>query len=122
MLLRFTFSSVKTLLADKTAVLTLANPKKRNVLDLSTIKELAHKLEEAERTASVVRLQAEGSVFSAGHDLKEVSTDTSCFKAMGSLCQQIRKLKVPVLAVVDGLATAAGCQLVLSCQHSVITK
>jgi enoyl-CoA hydratase/carnithine racemase len=71
-------------------------------------------------TARVVVLAAAGSVFSSGHDLSEmVGRDEECYRALFSQCvktmQRIRTIPQPVIARVQGIATAAGCQLAASC-------
>ena len=64
----------------------------------------------------VIVLAAEGPVFSAGHDLKELAASapeqlSAIFREAGELCMDIRKLDQPVIGRVHALATAAGCQL-----------
>lgn len=65
-------------------------------------------------------LSAEGKIWSAGHNLKELNTDdtalqASVFQKLSDIVLDIRKLPVPVIAKVNGLAAAAGCQLAVSC-------
>ncbi|CAN7990301.1 unnamed protein product [Ixodes hexagonus] len=103
--------------------LTLNNPKKRNVLSLSMMKRLDECFESAQTndTLRCVILSSTGPVFSSGHDLKElkIESGTSRQDEIFALCTKvmsaIEKLPVPVIAQVDGLAAAAGCQLVASC-------
>ncbi len=93
---------------------------------------LANALENAAADTSlhVVVLAAEGSVFSSGHDLKEMTARrgegdhgaaafASLFTQCSTLMQQIVMLPKPVIAEVQGTATAAGCQLVASCDLAV---
>lgn len=74
-------------------------------------------------------LSADGSsVFSAGHNLKELTTDTGrefhqqVFRKATELMMQIRESPVPIIAKVDGLAAAAGCQLIAACDLVVCTE
>ena len=74
-----------------------------------------------EKTIKVVILSANGPVFSAGHDLKEMRANTNykfiheLFLQCSRTMLQITRLPQPVIAKVNGIATAAGCQLVASC-------
>lgn len=102
--------------------LVLSNPKKRNVLSLRCIEELLDALRSAEqRGARVAVLRAQGSVFSAGHDLSEIAPgrpheqQAHVFDRCTELMLQLQSARFPVLASVAGLAAAAGCQLVASC-------
>lgn len=114
------------------AVLTLTNAPARNALSLSVLETLAYRLDEIGRRGDlrVVTLAAEGPAFCAGHDLKELSAHRAdddggraFFEKTMSACarvmQQIVALPQPVIAAVDGMATAAGCQLVASCDLAV---
>jgi enoyl-CoA hydratase/carnithine racemase len=90
---------------------------------------LLERLREAESDTSVrvVVIRAEGKVFSAGHDLRELhggcETDyAGVFALCTELMETIRLLPKPVIAQVDGLATAAGCQLVATCDLAVCTE
>jgi enoyl-CoA hydratase/carnithine racemase len=102
------------------AILTLDNPKKRNVLDLSTIRQLQAGLAEAGSDPGVkgIQVHSTGPVFSSGHDLKEVKDNQDCFQAIADLCTAIRGSPKPVVALCRGFATAAGCQLVAACTYS----
>ena len=104
------------------AVLTLNRPERRNALSLSLMQELTARLREAaaDARARVVILRSSGGVFSAGHDLRELvgcGEDSSrpIFDACVELMETIQQIPQPVIAEVDGLATAAGCQLVATC-------
>lgn len=76
----------------------------------------------------VIVLSAEGPVFSAGHNLKELTRETGeqfhrrVFETATELMIAIRDAPVPVIARVDGLAAAAGCQLVAACDLAVCTE
>lgn len=104
------------------AVVTLARPEKRNALSLEMMRELTDCLRAlgGERETRVVILAAEGKVFSAGHDLSEMTGRDldeyrEIFAACVALMETVQQIPQPVIAEVQGLATAAGCQLVASC-------
>jgi enoyl-CoA hydratase/carnithine racemase len=118
--------------ADHVAVLTLNRPETRNVLSDAMLAALGESLTAigGDRSVHAVVLAAEGSVFSAGHDLKEMTlhrTDAdggeAYFKSLMERCsatmQRVAKLPQPVIAAVEGTATAAGCQLVASCDLAI---
>ena len=111
---------------DGIAVLTLNNPKRRNALSARALAALEERLDEIARdpSARVVVINAKGPVFSSGHDLNELvngSADdyTAVFDACTRVMEAIRLLPKPVIAQVQGLATAAGCQLVATCDIAV---
>jgi enoyl-CoA hydratase/carnithine racemase len=102
--------------------LTLNRPEKRNALSLSVLGELEAAIGRiaADTEARVVVIAAAGKVFCAGHDLSEMTGRTEdeyreLFSACSTVMQGLRKLPQPVIARVQGMATAAGCQLVASC-------
>ncbi|XP_004468919.1 enoyl-CoA hydratase domain-containing protein 3, mitochondrial [Dasypus novemcinctus] len=107
--------------------IVLSNPKKRNALSLAMLKSLRSDiLHEAESTdLKVIVISAEGPVFSSGHDLKELTEEqghayhTEVFQTCSEVMMLIQNHPVPVVAMVNGLATAAGCQLVASCDIAV---
>ncbi len=116
--------------ADHGAVrrLTLRDVKRRNALSERMLAALAAALDAAAADPAVrgVVLAADGPAFSAGHDLKELSArradddgGRAYFEALMATCssvmQAIVRLPKPVIAEVAGIATAAGCQLVASC-------
>lgn len=111
--------------------LTLQNPP-ANTLSVAVMESLLVELEAArdDKAVRVVVLVAGGKVFSAGHDLKEMTshrTDADGGKAFfeqtfalcSRLMQTIVNLPKLVIAEVDGIATAAGCQLVASCDLAI---
>ena len=130
-----TASSVILLREDKgggVAILTLNRPQTRNSLSEELLGALSDALEAIaqERSVRVVILAANGPAFSAGHDLKELNAHRSdhdrgraYFKNIMGLCsgvmQQIVTLPQPVIAAVQATATAAGCQLVASCDLAI---
>ncbi len=114
------------------AVLTLCRPEQRNPLSEALIAGLAAELNAiaGDKRIRAVIIAAEGTVFCAGHDLKEMSARRSdpdrgrvYFAALlqrcASLMQMITAQPQPVIAAVEGVATAAGCQLVASCDLAV---
>ncbi|CAF2037074.1 unnamed protein product [Rotaria magnacalcarata] len=100
----------------------LNNPRQRNILSLAMINDLIKAIEDNEQSSRVIVLTAgDQTVFSSGHSLKELS-ELSKTEACGSifdrcteLMLKVRHLSIPVIAEVFGLAAAAGCQLVASC-------
>lgn len=117
------------------AKLTLNRPTARNSLSLEMLERLYEKIEELgdDRDCHVIILAANGPAFCAGHDLKELTTaraqpdkgqaffeDTmgKCSRSMRSIVECPK----PVIAAVNGIATAAGCQLVASCDLAVAAK
>jgi enoyl-CoA hydratase/carnithine racemase len=113
-------------------VLTLNRPAARNSLSEALLGELGAAFTEiaADKQVRAVVLAAEGSAFCAGHDLKELTsrrTDAdggrAYFRHIMTTCstmmQQIINLPQPVIAAVQGVASAAGCQLVASCDLAV---
>ncbi|MBW2315737.1 MAG: enoyl-CoA hydratase/isomerase family protein [Deltaproteobacteria bacterium] len=107
------------------AVLTLAQPKRRNPLAEDTIREILDALRRTgEGSARGIILAAEGSVFSAGHDFADMDgRDLAGMQRLlgvcGEMMQTIQEIPQPVIAQVEGLATAGGCQLVASCDLAV---
>ena len=107
--------------------LTLARPQSFNALSAGMLSALQGELDAAagDDTLRVVIIAAEGKAFSAGHDLKEMRAEPSqaYYEALFAQCSQmmltIQRLPVPVIARVQGIATAAGCQLVAACDLAV---
>lgn len=114
--------------------LTLNDPGKLNALSDAMIARLVERLNEiAASDARVVILRANGKAFCAGHDLKEMQAARSApdkgaayfadlFKRCADLMQMIPALAQPVIAQPHGIATAAGCQLVASCDLAVAAE
>jgi enoyl-CoA hydratase/carnithine racemase len=117
------------------AILTLNRPAARNSLSEAMLQALSEALAAIarERSVRVVILAANGPAFCAGHDLKEIDAHrkdadrgrayferimTSCSTVM----QQIVTLPQPVIAAVQATATAAGCQLVASCDLAIASQ
>ena len=110
--------------------LTLNRAASCNVLSATMMACLKATLERlgSDREARVVVLAAEGRVFSAGHDLAEMGPDVgiegmrALFGACSELMLTIQRLPQPVIARVQGVATAAGCQLVAMCDLAVASS
>jgi enoyl-CoA hydratase/carnithine racemase len=104
------------------AILTLNRPAQRNPLSEAMLAALAETLDAIAADASIraVMLQAEGKAFSAGHDLKEVQANRNrdyydwLLRECAGVMKRIVRLPQPMIAAVEGIATAAGCQLVAS--------
>jgi len=111
------------------AILTLNNPEKRHALSSPLLEALKHQLDQIRNDSSVrvVVLRSEGPVFSSGHDLRElVGGDEEGYTGIFAVCTEvmeaIRTLPQPVIAQVQGLATAAGCQLVATCDLAIASE
>lgn len=109
-------------IADGVALLILNNPDKRNALSRAVLQQLLKRLNQIadNKDVQAVILKANGPVFSSGHDLRElVGGNEEEYSTLFELCvevmEAIRTLPTPVIAEVHGIATAAGCQLVASC-------
>lgn len=118
--------------SDSVAVLTLNRPESRNSLSAAMLVELKDALNSVAADASirVVVLAANGPAFCAGHDLKELTErrkdsdggrgfTARLMESCSDVMQNIIKLPQPVIAAVEGTATAAGCQLVATCDLAV---
>jgi enoyl-CoA hydratase/carnithine racemase len=107
--------------------LTLNRPQAFNALSEAMLAALQHELDAigGDESVRVIVLAAEGKAFCAGHDLKEMRANPSLeyYERLFSQCSQmmlaIQRLPVPVIAHVQGIATAAGCQLVAMCDLAV---
>jgi len=110
-------------------VITLNRPEHRNALSTPLMRELTETLEResARPEVSAIVLRASGPAFSAGHDLKELldrslDEERAIFEVCTRLMQAIQRLPQPVIAAVQGIATAAGCQLVATCDLAVASE
>lgn len=110
--------------------LRMNRPSRFNALSEAMLDELEHAFNDIANDASVrcVILAGAGKAFCAGHDLLEMrqQPDLSYYKALFARCskimQSIQALPVPVIARVQGIATAAGCQLVASCDLAIASE
>jgi enoyl-CoA hydratase/carnithine racemase len=114
------------------AVITFNRPAQRNTLSEQVIAALHATLDEvaADNTIRALVIASQGPVFSSGHDLKQLTAHRSdadggrayfakTMNACSAMMQAIVNLPKPVIAAVQGIATAAGCQLVASCDMAV---
>lgn len=104
--------------------ITLAGPR-RNALSLALMRELITALRAC--AGRVVILSADGPVFSAGHDLNEMvgctaSEAEEVFAVCTELMETVQRIPQPVIAEVQGVATAAGCQLVATCDLAIASE
>ena len=115
--------------------LTLNDPARRNALSEAMLAALGAAFDAASTNADVrvIILSAAGSVFCAGHDLREMTAGrrnadrgrayfTKILDQCSSVMQKIVTCPKPVIAEIDGVATAAGCQLVASCDLAVASQ
>lgn len=125
-------SPIEVSRAGAVMVLTLNQVASRNALSEAMIAALHTAIDTAavDATVAVVVIQAEGPAFSAGHDLKELTahrTDADggrayfakLMTACAAMMQAIERCPKPVIAAVEGVATAAGCQLVATCDLAI---
>jgi enoyl-CoA hydratase/carnithine racemase len=110
-------------------IITLNRPDRRNALSLELMLELIRCLDEFSADSSVraVILAASGKVFSSGHDLSElVDRSVNDYRRIFDVCTElmtkIQSIPQPVLAQVQGIATAAGCQLVATCDLVIASE
>jgi enoyl-CoA hydratase/carnithine racemase len=110
------------------ATITLNRPQQLNPLSTALMRELTATLRRlgAREDVRVVVLRGAGRAFSAGHDLKEMQDRTldeerAIFATCTELMQTVQAIPQPVIAAVHGIATAAGCQLVATCDLAVCT-
>lgn len=127
---------VRTVLAPSGVLrITLNDPVRRNSLSEKMLLELDEAIEHANvnHSVRVIILGAVGSVFCAGHDLKEIAAGWKAsdrgrcyFQGVLSQCsrvmQKIVACQAPIIAEIDGVATAAGCQLVASCDLALASE
>ena len=111
------------------ATITMNRPEKRNALSSKMMRELTDALRalSAESDVRAIVLAANGPAFSAGHDLRElVDGDINRYRAVFDLCTElmnaIQEIPQPVIASVQKIATAAGCQLVATCDLAVAAE
>lgn len=112
---------------DGVAVLTLNRPKQYNALSAGVLDAIHQALDELhdDKTVRVLVIAANGNAFCAGHDLKELKAANDpafvqrLFQRCSAMMLKIARLPIPVIAEVQGMATAAGCQLVAQCDLAV---
>lgn len=111
------------------ARVTLNRPERRNALSLALMREVTACLREIGESAEIraMILSAAGSVFSSGHDLSEmrgrsINDYRRIFDACVEMMTALKNIPQPVIAEVQGMATAAGCQLVAACDLAVASE
>jgi enoyl-CoA hydratase/carnithine racemase len=112
-----------------TAIVTLNRPERRNALSLELMQDLIAALGEIGRNRDVraVILAASGKVFCSGHDLgqmtgRDINEYRQIFDVCSDLMQKVQSIPQPVIAEVQGIATAAGCQLVATCDLAIAAE
>jgi enoyl-CoA hydratase/carnithine racemase len=112
------------------ATLTLNRPAQRNALSIALMEAVSAELDRIKDDAGVrvVIITGAGPSFCSGHDLKELRADPSrahyeqTFKLCSQMMLRVTALPQPVIAAVHGIATAAGCQLVATCDLAVAAE
>lgn len=125
----FSTMTTSTRLQEQTGgvlTITLNRPERRNALSEQLLTELGAALDTAaaNKSVRVIVLASSGPVFSSGHDLGEMTGRSEAeyftlFARCSHVMQRLRTIPQPVIARVQGLATAAGCQLVAACDLAV---
>jgi len=121
-----TYQTLSVTREDHIAIVTLNRPERRNALSLELMQELIRCLDEIGRNHEIraVILAAAGKVFCSGHDLSEmagrnINEYRHIFDVCTQLMEKVQAIPQPVIAEVQGIATAAGCQLVATCDLAV---
>lgn len=121
-----TFSEISVERDGGTAIVTMRRPEKRNALSLAMMRELTAAFGElgADRGVRAIVVAGGEQAFSAGHDLRELrgrdeAAYTEIFDQCVTLMSTIEAIPQPVIAEVAAIATAAGCQLVATCDLAV---
>jgi enoyl-CoA hydratase/carnithine racemase len=120
------YQRLLTAIDGQLAIVTLNRPERRNALSLALMTELMACLDAlaAEPKVRAIILAASGKVFSSGHDLSElVGRTVNDYRRLFDVCTElmtkIQSIAQPVIAQVQGVATAAGCQLVATCDLAI---
>jgi enoyl-CoA hydratase/carnithine racemase len=123
------YSHLTLALEGSTAIVTLNRPAQRNALSLALMRELIECLSELERNgeARSIILAAAGPAFCSGHDLREMTglgeeAYGEVFGVCTDMMTKIQSVPQPVIAEVQGMATAAGCQLVATCDLAIASE
>jgi enoyl-CoA hydratase/carnithine racemase len=110
-------------------MVTLNRPEQRNALSTPLMRELTEELERqgARPEVRAIVLRANGPAFSAGHDLRELvgralEDEQAVFDVCTRMMETIQRIPQPVIAAVRGIATAAGCQLVATCDLAIAAE
>lgn len=116
---------IKTDFTNGVKGITMCNQKTRNSLSIAMMENLIRNIKNDEGNSELraIVISAEGPVFSAGHNLKELAQSREkqeqCFQLATELMYTIIDSPVPIIARVDGVAAAAGCQLVAQCDIAI---
>jgi len=116
---------IETSAVDGVLHITLNRPAKYNVLSEEMLAALQTCIDTLDETVRVVVIKAKGKAFCAGHDLKQMRDQPNqdyynkLFKTCSRFMNSLLSIDQPVIAQVDGIATAAGCQLVANCDLAV---
>jgi Enoyl-CoA hydratase/carnithine racemase len=123
------YENLSFALEGQVGVITLNRPERRNALSLALMEEFIACLRSIGQNPAIrcVIIAAAGKVFCSGHDLSEmvgrsVADYRRIFDVCSELMQLIQAVPQPVIAEVQGIATAAGCQLVATCDLSVASE
>ncbi len=123
------YESIQVTRDGEITTITMNRPDKRNALSSEMMRELLYAFKGAgqDRETRAVILAANGPAFSAGHDLSEmVDGDINTYRAVFDLCTElmtaIQSIPQPVIARVHKIATAAGCQLVATCDLAIAAE
>jgi len=123
------FENIRLSQDGSVASIVLNRPEKRNALSLGMMLELTECLDTIgqSREARAVILRAAGKAFCSGHDLGEMTgRDIAAYRRIFDVCSElmlkIQAIPQPVIAEVQGIATAAGCQLVAACDLAVAAE
>ncbi len=123
------YRDIKFQVEDDIGFITLSRPEKRNARSMNLMAEMIDLLKSVKKDSRVriVIIKAEGLVFSSGHDLSEMlEGDAVFYRSVFHMCTEmmeaVRDLPQPVIAQVQGMATAAGCQLVATCDLAVASR
>jgi enoyl-CoA hydratase/carnithine racemase len=110
-------------------VITMNRAEQRNALSTGMMREITAALESASARPEcrVIIIRGAGPAFSAGHDLKEMTNrsledEREIFSVCSWMMETIQRIPQPVIAAVQGMATAAGCQLVATCDLAVASE
>ena len=121
--------NIQTETVEQIEIITMNRPERRNALALSMMNDLTERLTAigADSRIRAVILASHGPAFSAGHDLSElVGRDISDYRGVFAACTRlmtiIQEIPQPVIAEVQGIATAAGCQLVATCDLAIAVE
>lgn len=121
-------ATVRTSVENGVGVVTLADARRRNPLGVATMQAVTAALRElSDRGVGAIVLTHEGPAFSAGHNLAEMvgrtlDDEREVFAVCTEMMTTIQQIPQPVVAAVDGMAVAAGCQLVATCDLAVVSS